>query len=314
MGIASMAFALTFTLVAAIMVNLSGAEEPAPTVAAVEPQAAETPVQVDELEVGETPEPDTGPRKEPRQQPREKPHKEPRTAKTPIQKNAPEIVEKVEAIEQPAPTPPEKPPAKPREDSSATPQVDPPARPQENPPEQPASRPQEEHEERLPIATENLPPPSQEEVAAASRPRHYPWQEGAVFTLTIAALEIYNAPVLNSTSPEALSSGVVHIPETPMPWDGGQHKNVYLAGHRVGLPGTNSRVLFYHLDTLTVGDSIVLEDRQSNAYRYRVSEIFVVEPDAGWVLDPIRNRDMVTLQTCTYPTFENRLIVRADRI
>jgi LPXTG-site transpeptidase (sortase) family protein len=29
----------------------------------------------------------------------------------------------------------------------------------------------------------------------------------------------------------------------------------------------------------------------------------------------VRGRDMVTLQTCTpYPTFEKRLIVRADRV
>jgi sortase (surface protein transpeptidase) len=27
----------------------------------------------------------------------------------------------------------------------------------------------------------------------------------------------------------------------------------------------------------------------------------------------VRGRDMVTLQTCTFPAFENRLIVRADR-
>ena len=45
-----------------------------------------------------------------------------------------------------------------------------------------------------------------------------------------------------------------------------------------------------------------------------MSEIFVVEPDAEWVIDPVRNRDMVTLQTCTYPNFENHLIVRADRV
>jgi sortase A len=45
-----------------------------------------------------------------------------------------------------------------------------------------------------------------------------------------------------------------------------------------------------------------------------VSEVFVVEPDAEWAVDPVRGRDMVTLQTCTYPDGENRIIVRADRI
>jgi sortase (surface protein transpeptidase) len=31
------------------------------------------------------------------------------------------------------------------------------------------------------------------------------------------------------------------------------------------------------------------------------------------VVDPVRGRDVVTLQACTMPDFENRLIVRADR-
>jgi sortase (surface protein transpeptidase) len=31
------------------------------------------------------------------------------------------------------------------------------------------------------------------------------------------------------------------------------------------------------------------------------------------VVDPVRGRDVVTLQTCMMPDFENRLIVRAER-
>src|SRR5215208_4057339 len=37
--------------------------------------------------------------------------------------------------------------------------------------------------------------------------------------------------------------------------------------------------------------------------------------DIAWVMGEVRGRDMLTLQTCTpYPTFEKRLIVRADRV
>ena len=180
----------------------------------------------------------------------------------------------------------------------------------ESPPrEKPASRAQ-----ALPVPSEDWTRPSREELSAANGPRYYPPREDAALTLTIGAIGIYDAPVLNSTSNRALSRGVVHIPETPMPWDERQEKNVYLAGHRVGSPGTGSRTIFYNLDKLSDGDPIVLKDRSGNAYNYRVSEVFVVEPDAGWVLDTERNRDMVTLQTCTYPTFENRLIIRADRV
>jgi sortase A len=120
-------------------------------------------------------------------------------------------------------------------------------------------------------------------------------------------------PVINANSQEALDNGVIHFPQTPMPWEERDQKKVYLAGHRLGFPNTGSRLVFYNLDKLKDGDSIVLEDSLGYAYEYRVSEVFVVEPDADWVVDPVRGRDMVTLQTCTFPDLLNRLIVRADR-
>jgi LPXTG-site transpeptidase (sortase) family protein len=61
---------------------------------------------------------------------------------------------------------------------------------------------------------------------------------------------------------------------------------------------------------LSERDSTVLTNRSGNAYKYRVTQMYVTKPDGEWLLDPVRNRDMVTLQTCTYPTFENRFIVR----
>jgi sortase A len=83
----------------------------------------------------------------------------------------------------------------------------------------------------------------------------------------------------------------------------------------MGYRGTWSRMLFYNLDKLVAGDRILLEDRSGNTYEYEVSEVFEAEPDDSWVMGQVRGRDMVTLQTCTpIPTFEKRLIVRADRI
>jgi sortase A len=68
----------------------------------------------------------------------------------------------------------------------------------------------------------------------------------------------------------------------------------------VGRPDTTGRMVFFNLDKLQVSDSVVVEDRSGNQYKYEVSEVFVVEPDADWVVDHMRGRDMVTLQTCTY--------------
>ena len=39
--------------------------------------------------------------------------------------------------------------------------------------------------------------------------------------------------------------------------------------------------LFIHLDDLRGGDEVLLEDKQGQAYRYRVSESAVVKPSDG---------------------------------
>lgn len=50
-------------------------------------------------------------------------------------------------------------------------------------------------------------------------------------------------------------------------------------------------------------------------YEFRVIETFLADPTDAWVTGQVRGRDMLTLQTCTpIPTFEKRLIVRADRV
>jgi sortase A len=74
-------------------------------------------------------------------------------------------------------------------------------------------------------------------------------------------------------------------------------------------------MIFYNLDKLKRGDEVVLKDRAGIPYRYRVSEVLITDPTDVWVMGQVRGRDMLTLQTCTpYPTFEKRLIVRADRV
>ena len=88
----------------------------------------------------------------------------------------------------------------------------------------------------------------------------------------------------------------------------------YLAAHRIGYPGTGSRLLFYELDKLRRGDEVILKGR-GETYRYRISGTLVVDSSDSWVMGQAVGRDMVTLQTCTpIPTYEKRLVVRADRI
>jgi sortase A len=159
------------------------------------------------------------------------------------------------------------------------------------------------------------PKPTQRELDRANGERHYELLPGAIMGLTIEAIGIHNVPVFDSDSQWALARGVAHNPQTSLPWSKSAQRNVYLAGHRMGYRGTWSRMIFYKLPKLDTGDEVVLMDRAGNSYRYRVREVFVADPKDVWVMGQVRGRDLLTLQTCTpYPTFEKRLIVRADRV
>jgi sortase A len=180
-------------------------------------------------------------------------------------------------------------------------------------PSEPELQPQEKP---LPAAEDtDWAKPTQEELESANAARHYELLPGAIMGLTIHSMGIYNAPVFDSGSRWALARGIAHIPETSLPWSQGAQRNVYLAGHRMGYRGTWSRMIFYNLDKLKEGDKVVLKDRTGRTYEYRVSETLLADPADSWVMGQVRGRDMLTLQTCTpYPTFEKRLIVRADRV
>ena len=159
------------------------------------------------------------------------------------------------------------------------------------------------------------PRPTQNEIEATNDPRHFGLAPGAIMSLTIQKIGIYNAPVFDSESPWALANGIAHIPETSLPWSDTPQRNVYLAGHRMGYRGTWSRMLFYNLDKVGEGDKVFLKDRSGRTYEYRVSEVFLADPNDSWVMGQVKGRDMVSLQTCTpLYTFEKRLIVRADRV
>jgi sortase A len=178
----------------------------------------------------------------------------------------------------------------------------------------PAPEPKEQRDV-LPVAREDWPMPTDDEIDAAEEPRSFHLPRGAIMALTIKALGIRNAPVIDSTSRWALDNGVVHMPGTSFPWSGTPQRNVYLVGHRLGYQGTGSRLIFYRLNKLAEGDEVVLRERDGKKYRYRVTEKFIVDPGEDWVTGQVVGRDMVTLQTCTpIPAFDKRLIVRADRV
>lgn len=76
----------------------------------------------------------------------------------------------------------------------------------------------------------------------------------------------------------------MHEPETSLPSDGSAQRNVFVAGHYLGYPGTASHLVFYNLDKLRRRKEVIPEDRGGGVYRYRISEAFRASPDESWVM------------------------------
>ena len=138
--------------------------------------------------------------------------------------------------------------------------------------------------------------------------------ESKKLELTVPALDrvdgvpVYDAP--ESGYEKALHDGVVHVRGTGFPWHG--VANVYIAGHRVGYPGTKSDLVFWDLDKLEKGDEIFLTDADGTRYTYEVFEKRVISPDTVSIMRPTKGENIVSLQTCTLPDYSHRLIVQGE--
>jgi sortase A len=109
-----------------------------------------------------------------------------------------------------------------------------------------------------------------------------------------------------------LGAGALHLDDTGFPWQAGS--NVYIAGHRLGYPGTKSWLVFWNLNKLERGNKVVLEDAEGRRYEYEVFDREIVGPGDTSVKKPIRGKSIVTLQTCTLPDYKDRLVVFAERV
>ena len=136
--------------------------------------------------------------------------------------------------------------------------------------------------------------------------------EDKTLYLTIPELGLSDVPAFDTVSEEKLREGTVHIPATGYPWQEGA--NVYIAGHRVGYENTASYYVFFRLDELVKGDGMLLEDSAGGQYHYRVTKRVVVGADSVEVMNPVEGESLVTLQTCTLPDYEKRLIVQGELV
>ena len=144
-------------------------------------------------------------------------------------------------------------------------------------------------------------------------------------SLTVTVPEMKN--VKNAEMPnvpytqQAIDSGVaeqalkenagIHVDGTGYPWQ--EEANVYLAGHALGYQNTPSWHAFRDIGKLEEGDEIYVEDANGNEYTYEVfRESFNVEPTQVEVIQPQEDRNILSLQSCTLPDYQDRVIVQAE--
>ena len=115
-------------------------------------------------------------------------------------------------------------------------------------------------------------------------------------------------PVFHGSSPEILQKGIGHLETSALPI-GGLGNNPILTGHR-GLP---SAELFTRLDELKIGDLFYL-NVLNDILAYKVSNIMEILPGDTSKLGAYKDRDIVTLITCTpYGVNTHRLVIQGDR-
>ena len=120
-------------------------------------------------------------------------------------------------------------------------------------------------------------------------------------------------PYAGGTDENAFRNYVgVHLRGTGFPWN--RQANVYIAGHRLGYVGTPSWLAFWDLNEVDVGDRIFITDSVGRRYVYKVFKDFIVDPTDVFVTQPLKGKNILTLQTCTLPDYSRRLIIQAQRV
>jgi len=134
--------------------------------------------------------------------------------------------------------------------------------------------------------------------------------------LTVPAMSRIEDDKIPSTvgsDEEALKKhAAIHLEGTGFPWQ--PEANVYIAGHRLGFPNTESWLTFWDLNKVDVGDEVFITDATGTEYTYRVFKEFAVGPSNVSVTDVQPGKNILTLQTCTLPDYSQRLIIQAELV
>ena len=154
--------------------------------------------------------------------------------------------------------------------------------------------------------------PEQTQRQSAEEQAHAP--EDPTLSLTVPSMERISDATIPDTlgdDEEALKNFAgIHLQGTGFPWQ--DEANVYIAGHRLGYPNTDSFLAFWDIDNVTEGDRIFVTDANGREYTYEVFQTLEVDPTDLFVTEPQEGRNILTLQSCTLPDYERRVVVQAE--
>jgi sortase A len=138
--------------------------------------------------------------------------------------------------------------------------------------------------------------------------------EDPTLNITVPSMErISNAPIPDTFGDDEVALknfAGIHLQGTGFPWQ--DEANVYIAGHRLGYPNTPSFLAFWDIDSVVEGDQIFVTDANGREYTYEVFQNLEVDPTDLFVTEPLEGRNILTLQSCTLPDYERRVIVQAE--
>jgi sortase A len=139
--------------------------------------------------------------------------------------------------------------------------------------------------------------------------------EDKTLELTIPAMARIDKdeiPSSEATEEQLKNYAAIHLQGTGHPWE--DEANVYIAGHRLGYPNTESFLTFWDLNELENGDRIFVTDASGTEYTYEVFKQVTVSPTDLSVTEPIPGKNVLTLQSCTLPDYSQRLVVQAELV
>lgn len=155
-------------------------------------------------------------------------------------------------------------------------------------------------------------------VAAAdggSAEKDVPAQSREPLSLSVPKMErVSDSPLRTAPADDsgALRSGPVRMQGSGLPHQ--ERSNVYISGHRLGYPNTDSFMLFSDLHELEDGDRVLLEDAAGKDYAYRVFERRTYAPSDTSASRAPEDKNIVSLQTCTLPDYRERLVITAELV